>query len=746
LTTAVDSTGAAPPPRPRAGKRVRTPTLLQIDAVECGAAALGIVLAYYKRFVPLAELRQECGVSRDGSKASSILKAARRYGLDCEGYKKEVSELSDIKAPFIVFWNFNHFLVVEGFGTDVVYLNDPAAGPRKVTYEEFNKSFTGVVLELKPSATFKPGGRPFKLLSALAARLTGNWGAVGMLFLAGMLIAIPSIALPLLLQMFIDEVVTRQNSAFFKPLLFSLLVLLVLRTCLHGLQLALFRRLNLALSVRMSGAFLWHVLRLPSSFFSQRYAGEIADRVRLNDHVAGFLTEEFGNIAIQVVILFLFAFVMFLFDPWLTALAVFFAVLNVLALAAMQRQRKDDNMRLQREEGRATAAALGSIVDIETMKAAGQEDALFLRWAGAYTKALNLRQLLGVSSYHLAVLPLLLSLLTSGVVLVVGGLRVMDGYMTLGMLVAFQGLLTEFNRPIAALVDLGGRFQMLTAHLNRLDDVLDNEEDKNVLAAERGSSQWQNKETWLSCRLELKDLSFGYNPCGDPLIDKFNLTLLPGERIALVGGSGSGKSTVSRLVAGLMPPWQGEILFDKLPKSAIPGAIFSRSVTMVEQSIFLFRGTVKENLTLWDETIPAEDIVNACKDAEIWEDIQRLPGGLNSMLLEGGANLSGGQRQRLEIARSLVCNPRLLILDEATSALDAETERLIDLNLRRRGCSCLIVAHRLSTIRDCNEILVLERGEIIERGTHNQLCEKKGLYHRLMLGDAVPAEEGTVSA
>jgi ATP-binding cassette, subfamily C, bacterial len=722
-------------------KRVKTPTLLQMEAVECGAAALGIILGYYGRIVPLAELRVGCGVSRDGSKASNILKAARRYGLEAKGYKKSLQSVQELRPPLIVFWNFNHFLVVEGFSKDWVFLNDPATGPRRVTLQEFDESYTGVVLVIEPEPNFKKGGRKPSIVTALWRRLQSSLPALIYCIVTGFLLVIPGLAVPVFSQVFVDNILLGNRSDWLRPLILGMTVTAVLQGMLTLLQLRYLRQLKIKLAVGMSSQFLWHTLRLPAKFYAQRFAGEISNRVQLNDRVADVLSGQLATTVINSVMVIFYALVMFTYDGILTSIGIFFALVNVLTLRWVARQRVDGYLRLAADQGKAAGVAIAGLQSIETLKASATESDFFARWAGYYAKAVNGQQELGVTNQVLGVLPPLLTSLTSMLILVVGGLRVMNGNLSIGMLVAFQSLMLSFQKPVNELVSFSSTLQELDGDLNRLDDVLDNPIDPELEI--RGNIEQENEDSgshWqfstptyrLQGYVELRNVTFGYSHIEEPLIENFSFRLKPGQRVAFVGGSGSGKSTLAKLVTGLYQPWSGEILFDGIPKQQIPRAVMTNSLAVVEQEIFLFAGTVRDNLTLWDKTIPISGLVRACQDAVIHDVIQLLPGGYEGELMEAGANLSGGQRQRLEIARALVNDPAILVMDEATSALDAETEKMIDQNLRRRGCTCVIVAHRLSTIRDCDEIIVLERGKVVQRGTHEELWEQGGVYGKLI--------------
>ena len=723
--------------------RVKTPTLLQMEVVECGAAALGIILAYYGRIVPLAELRVECGVSRDGSKAGKIVKAAERYGLVARGYKTELEHLRYLRTPYIVFWNFNHFVVVEGFGRNRVYLNDPASGPRSVSFQEFDEAFTGIVLTFEPGSDFNKGGRKPSLVLALADRLRGSGAAIFYCILAGFLLVIPGIAIPVFSQVFVDQILVENRTDWLRPLILGMTLTVVLQGFLSLLQLRFLRQLKIKLATGMSSRFLWHILRLPVGFYGQRFAGEIGDRLRINDRIADILSGKLATTVISAVMLIFYAGVMVAYDWILTLIGIVFAALNVLALRWIARQRIDANMQLMQDRGKVAGVTIAGLQSMETLKASALESDFFARWSGYYAKVINAQQELDLTNQTLGVLPVLLTSLTTLFILLIGGLRVIDGDLTIGMLVAFQSLMQRFQEPVTDLVNFGSTLQELESDLNRLDDVLRNRvdpvldwaEQQQTLAGDRADNNPSSlclPSFKLKGHVELRNITFGYSRVDPPLIENFSLSLKPGQRVALVGKSGSGKSTIAKLVCGLYQPWSGEILLDGIPVEEIPRSVVTNSLSMVEQDIFLFSGTVRDNLTLWDATIPDAQLTQACEDALIYDVIRSIPGGLNGELIEGGANFSGGQRQRLEIARALVNDPSILVMDEATSALDAETEQIIDHNLRRRGCTSIIIAHRLSTIRDCDKIIVLEHGRAVQQGTHEQMWNINSVYSNLI--------------
>lgn len=715
-------------------RRVRCPSVLQMEAVECGAAALGMILGHFGRFVPLAELRYECGVSRDGSKASNILKAARKYGLEARGYKKELAELAECAFPYIVFWQFNHFLVVEGRDATRVYLNDPAAGPRTVSWQEFDEGYTGVVLKFERGAEFRPGGIKPGVVHGLMRRLQGSCVPLLYAILAGVGLILPMMAVPVFTQIFVDQVLVQQLNDWLLPLLAGMVVCYVLLGLLRQLELAFSNRLRLKLAVAMSGGYLWHILRLPAAFYAQRFPGEIASRLGLNEKVARTIAGPLAQSCVDGIKLVVFAAIMGAYDGVLTLMALALAGLNFWALKSVARQNADASLRLGIDFGKAAAVSIAGLQAIETLKASGLEGDFFARWAGYHAKAINTQQEIGARNLLVGTLPLLLNSVTAMLVLVVGGLRVMEGHLSIGMLVAYQGMMANFQAPLSNLIGFGQQLQLLEADLARLDDVTSNAVDAE--SEERGGEPVR-----LSGHLELKGLTFGYNRLEPPLIEHLDLVLRPGQRVALVGPSGSGKSTLAKLIAGLYQPWEGEILLDGRPRRSLPRAVLNQAVAMVDQDLFLFAGSVRDNLTLWEDTVTDRELLAACRDSDVHEVIARLPGSYETPLAEGASNLSGGQRQRLEIARSLARNPAILVLDEATSALDSESEQLIDRNIRRRGCTCVIVAHRLSTIRDCDEILVFDQGRIVQRGTHEELRRTPGLYATLVQSEGRPVFE-----
>ncbi|MFB7292162.1 NHLP family bacteriocin export ABC transporter peptidase/permease/ATPase subunit [Actinacidiphila glaucinigra] len=718
--------------RPRRRPRtVRTPTVLQMEAVECGAASLAMVLGHYGRHVPLEELRIACGVSRDGSRASNLLKAARGYGLQAKGMQMEAAALAEVQAPAILFWEFNHYVVYDGTGRRLgrrgVHVNDPDKGRRFVPVEDFDTSFTGVVLTFEPGPDFHRGGRRPGVLGALPARLRGTSGTMLAALVASLLLVAVGAALPALSRTYIDLFLIGDQTSLLGVLFASMAVLVALTAALTAVQQSNLLRGRIISSTLGSARFLRHLLRLPVTFFTQRSPADLVQRLQSNDAVAETLARDLAAAAVDGVVVVLYALLMWTYDPQLTVLGVGIALLNAVAMRVVTRLRATRTQKLRADSARLTNTSYTGLQLIETMKATGGENGYFRRWAGQHASTLEEQQRLGVPSAWLSVVAPTLATLNSALILWIGGLRAVEGHISIGLLVAFQALVTRFTAPITRLNGVAGRIQDFAADVVRLKDVENFPVDSLYARPESGASNRR-----LRGHVTLEDVTFGYSPLDKPLLSGFSLSVAPGRQVALVGGSGSGKSTVSRLIAGLYSPWEGTIRIDGTRLEDIPRGALAASVSFVDQDVFLFEGTVRDNVALWDPSIPDGDVEAALRDACLYEVVARRPGGLHSGVEQDGRNFSGGQRQRLEIARALVRRPSVLVLDEVTSALDAETEQAIIDNLRRRGCACVVIAHRLSTVRDSDEILVLDHGTVVERGRHEELIAAGGAYAALV--------------
>lgn len=711
----------------RQAARVKTPTILQMEAAECGAVSLAIVLAYHGCWVSLEELRVMCGVSRDGSKLSNILKCARQYGLSAKAFKKnDLQAVMNLPVPSILHWNFNHLVVFEGVRKGRVYLNDPATGPRVIAFEELDKSFTGVVLAFEPAPEFQRMGQPPSMWCELVGRLQHSRVTLACVVLTSVMLVLPGALVPVFSKVFVDDILIGWQEDRFRLLCIGMILTLLLRGLLTSFQQRYLLRLETQLADTMSTDFLTHLLNLPMSFFSQRQAGDVVNRAAAGERIARLLSGELATNLFNLISAVFYGCIMMIYDLPLALAGFALVSLNWVILRLLSRVRADHSSRLLNDLGKLAGETVGSIHAIETLKVGGGCDAAFSRWAGYQSSSLLSQQRLGGQNAWLNAVPVLLAALTHIVVLGLGGYRVIGGVLTIGDWVAFQTLMASFVAPMTRLAALAGELQTVQGLLTRLSDVFRYPVPAQV---------WKDEPDGQDCKqgvLELRNVSFGYNPLEPPLIKDFSLTLKPGARVALVGVSGSGKSTIGRLICGLLTPSAGQVLLDGRPLKTIPPQLLAGAMAYVDQEIFLFEGGLRDNLTLWDDTIPDSMLNVALEDAMILNEVRLRSKNLDCPVSEGGLNFSGGERQRLEIARALVNRPTLLVLDEATAALDSITEQAINQNIRRRGVACIIIAHRLSAIRDCDEIVVVKGGMVKERGTHAQLLAAGGEYAALI--------------
>ena len=706
-----------------------------MEQTECGAACLAMVLGHYRRFVPLTTLRRECGVTRDGSKAANIVRAARRFGLEAKGFRKEMERLREVATPCIVFWQFNHFIVVERFGKRWIDVNDPARGHYRMRWDEFEQGFTGVVLVMQPGPEFQPAGQAAKLLPVLASRMRRFIAPIVFICVCGVLLLIPAISMPAAIGVFIDEVIQAGRFNWLRPLTLIVLTLLAFQLAVLSLQLHVLRRLQLAVGTVGSTGFFWHALSLPVSFYQQRYAGEVATRIGECDRVANVLAVQLPQRFVDVIAVILFAVVLCLYDSTLFFIAVGQAVLVLVLVQWISTKRREMSLRVSQETGKLSGVAIAGIQNMDMIRLTGAADGFFVRVIGHLARATVTGQEMERLRITYRVLPDLASGLATTAILIVGGYKVIAGDLSLGGLFAFQALCSRFLGSTGSLVSFVGNLHEVHGSILRLDDITSAEQDSMFIGRDQELSTAILPAPLLRGEIDVREISFGFSPLDPPVVKSVSIHIMPGQRIAFVGGSGSGKSTIARMIAGLYVPQSGEIWFDDRPRNDWPIQTLTGSIAMVDQEILLFEGTVRENLTLWDTTVSEDTLTEACADAGILDVILELPGGLDAMLQENGANLSGGQRQRLEIARALVNNPSILILDEATSSLDESIEATILENLARRGCTIIAVAHRLSTVRQCDHTLVIRKGVVIEQGTHDQLLAIGGEYTRLIAAE-----------
>lgn len=717
-------------PRAKYYRRERVPTIIQLEAAECGAAALSMILSYYGKYVSLEEVRTACGVTRDGASIIGILKAGASYGLLAESHLINLESLYDMPLPLIVFWNFNHFVVIEGFARDQVYINDPATGPYAISYEQLNRSFTGMALIFDVGINFEPSGKPKSIMETLVNLVKKAKIPFGYAFLAGLGLVIPALALPAFTQFFIDLILVQRIFIWGGWLLFVMGLVVVVTIILKYVQLRVLSRLFIQLSTAFSSEFLWHVLRLPYYFYVQRYTGEIANRMQLTDEIAKTLTTRLTGMIIDAIVATMFGIVMFYYDPIITAFGMAIITLDLILMRYLYRSREDAYYYYQQTSGRSQGYSISALKGIDTLKASGMEQLYFSRWAGFYTKSINALQIIGQKDLYAGIFPSFLKMLTIVMILSFGAWRVINGYLTVGMLIALTMLMDNFIAPITRLLDFSQVAQLLKVDSSRLEDVLDHPLEPSFVNAENNAHKKIKQFPYpkLHGLVELRDITFGFNKSEDPILKNISFTIKPGAYVGLVGSTGSGKSTLTKIISGLLQPLEGSVLFDDVTREQLPRSLINNSIAIVEQEPVLFSATIKDNISFFDPLITLEEVVKAAKDACIHDMIVERKGGYDLVLETNGSNLSGGERQRIEIARALIKQPSILILDEATSALDTDTEARVMQNIRRRGCTCFIIAHRVNTISYCDEILTLDKGRIVQRGTPEELLKVSGLY------------------
>lgn len=718
---------------PGKSKAAKVPVVMQMEALECGAACLAMVLACYGKWMPLEQVRVDCGVSRDGSRAGNIMKAARSYGLEAKGYRMGLEAVKGISAfPCIIHWNLNHFVVLCGFRGNHACINDPARGSVKVTMDEFDKAFTGIVMVFAPTERFEPDGKRTSTLAFARKRLSGAGAALVFVMLTSIIGYVFTLLNSSFSRFFMDRLLTGENSELLTPFIALVAAVSLLQVFAAAIRAVYSLKINGKMAVVGSGSFMWKVLKMPMEFFSQRMAGDLLTRHKANETIAEQLVNTLTPLALSAVMMVFYLVVMLRYSPILTLVGLVSILINIVMSRIISEKRINITRVQTRDAGKLMSATVSGIRMVETIKASGAENGYFQRWAGYQASVNEQNTNYTRLNQYLGIIPAFITTLANALVLVLGIWLCMRGEFTLGMVTAFQSFLASFISPAMTMVTAGQTLQEMRTQMERVEDVMEYPEDPYFSDAPVSEDKNYDK---LSGAVELRNVTFGYSKLDPPLIENFSLNLKPGGRVALVGASGCGKSTISKLISGLYQPWSGEILFDGKPISEIDRAVFTGSVAVVDQDIILFNDTIANNIKMWDDSIEDFEMILAARDAQIHDDIMARPGGYQSRIAEGGRDLSGGQRQRLEIARVLAQDPHIVIMDEATSALDARTEYELTKAVKERGVTCIIIAHRLSTIRDCDEIIVLDHGKVMERGTHEELYAKGGYYTELITSD-----------
>lgn len=710
--------------------RVKVPVVMQMEALECGAASLAMILAYYGRWVALEQLRIDCGVSRDGSNAKNILIAARKYGLKASGFKFSPSSIKEEGSfPCIIHWEYNHFVVLEGFFKDSALICDPAKGHTIVPMNEFEEAFTGIALMFELTEEFQPGGKRKSSFQYASERLKGATGAVIFTTLMSATVYLFTIINPQISEIYLDEFLTRKKYMEFVGFMIVLAIYSIVQILVHLIDSIHSLKINGKLAVDGSTSFLWKVLKMPMEFFSQRTAGDILMRLSTNEEIAKTLVNTLAPLCINCGMMVFYLVVMVRKSRFLAVVGMITIVINFYVTMLVSRKKENVSRGLLMDKAKLVNATISGIGMIETIKGSGAENGFFERWSDIKAEYDDKEVIFLRIDTYLGSVPSYIATLANYLVLFVGVYLTMKGEFTIGMITSFQAIMTNFMKPASTMLSAGAELQEMRAQMERIDDVMRYSSDK--LVDREFISEGIDHEK-LTGNIEIKNITFGYSRLADPIIEDFSLDIKKGQRIAIVGSSGSGKSTVSRLLSGLYEPWCGEILYDGKKISEIDRAVFTGSLAVVDQEITIFADTIENNIKMWDHSIEDFEVILAARDAQIHDDIMQKSGGYQYVLAEGGKDLSGGQRQRLEIARVLAMDPSIIILDEATSALDAKTEKAVIEAIKERGITLVIIAHRVSTIKDCDSIIVLNKGTITEKGTHSQLMDMGGYYKKLV--------------
>lgn len=712
----------------------KTPIIMQLENLECGAASLSMILAYYGKWIPLEKVRADCGVSRDGSNAKNIYMAAVRYGLSVKAFQYEIDDIMENATfPCIIHWGYNHFVVLNGFKDGKAVINDPARGCIKVSMKEFDYNFTGICLLFEPGEEFVPEGEQKSVIKYAIGKVKGAGTSFYFVFLVTSIISILGLIWPVMARVFLDKILPAGDDSLIKAFtnFLSVVVLAqIIMLCIKGVYML---KIEGKLAIVANSEFMWHVLRLPLEFFSQRMSGDIATRQKANQDLVASMIKIFAPLIINFFMMILYLMLMIRYSPYLSLIGIGSIVIHLWAAVVISDKRINITRVMMRNQGNLDGTTFNGIEMIETIKSSGADNDYFEKWSGIRAVVNTQQTEYTKVNQYMWTIPVIVSSVSDILILIAGAYMVIKGEFTIGMLLAFQRFVTSFREPAEELVSANQNIQEMRTNMERIQDVMDYQTDVNYY--EKSDNIEEEKYDKLTGMVELRNVTFGYSRLEEPLIEDFSISIEQGKRVAIVGSSGCGKSTVSKLISGLYQPWSGEILYDGKEFSQINHQVFTGSLAVVNQDIILFEDTIANNIKMWDSSIEDYEMILAARDAQLHEDIMQREGGYQYRILEGGKDFSGGQRQRMEIARVLAQDPTIIIMDEATSALDAKTEYDVVNAIKDRGITCIVVAHRLSTIRDCDEIVVMDKGKIVERGKHQELMQKQGLYTKLVTSE-----------